>query len=112
MKKERTCHVCGTNCTGSCPTCVEVFETRRKADEMTGEERATELKLLFGPLEIPFEKVHQRIEELVGRPVWTHEIGLNHNGLIEEARDGQHPSFQEIVDLIPSEKQVLVLVAA
>lgn len=107
--KERTCHICGTRCTEFCPTCVENFKTRRNAEEMTGEERAKEMELLFGALEMPFPMVHERIEELVGRPVFTHEIGLNSDGLIQEARNRQHPSLKEVVDLIPPEKRIIVV---
>jgi len=76
---------------------------------MTGEERAKEMELLFGALEIPVRMVHERIEELVGRPVFTHEMGLNSDGLIQEARNRQHPSLREVVDLIPPEKRIIVI---
>lgn len=34
---------------------------------------------------IDFERFHEALEFLLGRPVWTHEIGLNYEGLKEEA---------------------------
>lgn len=105
---ERTCHICGTRCTEACPTCVANFEHRRHPDDMTPDERVEELELLRGTLEIPFEMVHQRVGELVGRPVYTHEMGFNWRGLVEEARTQDHPSLQEIVDLIPSGKRLIL----
>lgn len=83
----RTCHICGTVTDTYCPTCTAHFASRRNAEVMTGEERAAELELLCGPLEIEFQLVHRRIEELVGRPVWTHEMGSSGMpGLLQEAR--------------------------
>lgn len=34
---------------------------------------------------VPFDKFHESIEFLLGRPVWTHELGLNWEGLKAEA---------------------------
>ena len=34
---------------------------------------------------VPFALFHKGIEELLGRPVWTHEFGTNIKGLREEA---------------------------
>ena len=33
-----------------------------------------------------FSKFHEGIEKLLGRPVYTHEFGLNYDGLKEEAK--------------------------
>lgn len=90
-----------------CSACVDGFDTRRKADEMTGEDRRAEM-LRMGIMTMPFDKIHQRIEELVGRPVWTHEMGLNWAGLVEEAASRKAPTMQEIIDLVPPEKLIVV----
>lgn len=106
----RTCHVCGTRTNTFCPTCVANFPNRRNAEEMTGDERAAEMVSLGDPLEIPFTLVHQRIEELVGRPVWTHEMAgwKLYKLLVEEARTRQHITFDQIVDKIPGETVVIL----
>lgn len=39
-------------------------------------------------LMVDFGKFHEGLEKLVGRPVFTHEMGLNPEGLKEEARLG------------------------
>jgi hypothetical protein len=60
---------------------------------MTGDERGDALQVLYGPLEIPMSLVHQRIEELVGRPVFTHEmIPSSWSSLIAEARGERPPA--------------------
>ena len=34
---------------------------------------------------VSFDKFHEALEYLLGRPVWTHEMGLNYEGLKDEA---------------------------
>ena len=34
---------------------------------------------------VPFDKFHEALDFLLGRPVWTHEMGLNYEGLKAEA---------------------------
>ena len=34
---------------------------------------------------VPFDKFHEALEFLLGRPVWTHEMGLNYEGHKAEA---------------------------
>lgn len=97
--KTRICHICGTE-TGAkaaCPTCEAAFETRRDAATMTREERLAEFDQLEGPLEIPWPKFHQRMEELLARPVWTHEFA-NFARLREELANGQMASVGEVID--------------
>ena len=89
--KERVCHRCGTRCTEWCPTCLDALETRRRAGEMTGDERAEELQSWRGPAEIPMNLIFQRIVELVGNPISTSELA-SMDALVEEARTWQHPA--------------------
>ena len=42
-------------------------------------------QLMYPILLVPFGKFHEALEFLLGRPVWTHEMGLNHDGLKAEA---------------------------
>jgi hypothetical protein len=70
------CHLCGGTVVGACQHCTEAWHSRRPAAELTPAERLAEFDRWMGPLEIDFPLVHERIEELVGRPVLTHELGL------------------------------------
>jgi hypothetical protein len=57
---------------------------------------------------MPFDVFHKAVEDALGRPVWTHEFGLNHDGLREELmglRDA--PTFEGICNLIPPEKLIV-----
>lgn len=107
----RTCHTCGSVWGKKewCATCVEAFDHRRPAEEMTPEERMAEMQSWRGPCEIPFSLIHKRFEELVGRPVWTHEIGLDWEGLVLEAGGRrEQPTMEGIIDLVPAEKRIIV----
>jgi hypothetical protein len=60
---------------GWCEQCVQEYKNRRPVTEMSAEERAAELESISPILTIPFGDLHNRIEELAGRGVWTHELG-------------------------------------
>jgi len=95
----RTCHVCGTVTDNFCPTCLKDFETRTPADAMSLSERVAELRLLCGPLEIPIDKLHQRIEELMGRSVWTHELARFTSLIdaLEASGEADHIPIEEVI---------------
>lgn len=110
MAEERTCSVCGTEgLTGECPVCAAAWEKRRPAEEMTREERTAALDALPEKLEIEFSKIHQRIEELVGRPVFTHEMGTMAY-LRHEILTGDIPSLDGIMAKFPADKPVIPII--
>lgn len=60
---------------------------------------------------MPFDVFHESIEKALGRPVYTHEFGLNREGLMKELLgEKDAPTFEEIIGLIPEEKRILVFV--
>lgn len=65
---------------------------------------------LFEPLLcMPFDVFHEAIEKALGRPVWTHEFGLNYEGLKKEfLGKADPPTMEEIINLIPKEKRIIV----
>lgn len=74
-----------------CPAHLAEMEQAPDPVVMTGDERAEEVtKHLCSPMFVPMDLIHQRIEALVGRPVWTHEMARAEH-LAEEARTWQHP---------------------
>jgi hypothetical protein len=46
---------------------------------------------------MPFDVFHEAISKALGRPVWTHEFGLNRGGLIKELFDGAPPRALRIL---------------
>ena len=58
---------------------------------------------------VPFAVFHEAIEKTLGRPVFTHELGLNFEGLVAEMMgEKAPPAFEEIIALIPAEKLIVV----
>lgn len=97
----------------ACPECVAIME--RPVSEMTGDERAAELNHWGDTvLTVEFDKLHKRIEELVGRPVWTHELGTDgFTNLLREARTWEHPPDLEAhvigsLDQLAGDKPVII----
>lgn len=91
-----------------CPACMDAFTNRRDATAMTATERAAEFRWWGRILTIPFGDLHQRMEELVGRPVFTHELA-NPDLLIQEIESGESASFADVLGKIPSDKQIVVV---
>lgn len=92
--------------------------TREQAIEMsknnwwTGlpEEAVVVFQLFQDRLALPFEEFHRCLEVSLGRPVYTHEM-VNLDGLQKEfLGDRPAPTFQEILDLIPEEKRIVVVI--
>lgn len=58
---------------------------------------------------MPFDIFHEAIEKTLGRPVFTHEFALNREGLKKELYgEKEPPTFEEILNLIPQEKLILI----
>lgn len=68
-----------------------------------------EFQMLTKELCMPFPIFHEALEKTIGRPVFTHELGLNFDGIMEELFDGKAPpTFEEIMNLIPEEKRTFI----
>lgn len=77
---------------------------------MTPRERAT-FQLYTDRLCMPFAVFHEAIEKTLGRPVFTQEFCLNHDGLCRELACGSSPpTMDEIINMIPEEKRIVVVV--
>jgi hypothetical protein len=51
---------------------------------------------------------HEAVEKSLGRPVFTHEFGLNYDGICDEfLGDKEPPTMNEILNLIPQEKLIV-----
>ncbi len=59
---------------------------------------------------MPFGVFHEAVEKSLGRPVWTHEFGsAGLDGLKKEFLGVRPaPTFQEIVELIPADKRIII----
>lgn len=60
---------------------------------------------------MPFDIFHKAMEDTLGRPVFTHEFGLNFDGLKKELFEGkQPPTLEQIIEMIPEDKRIIVAV--
>ena len=59
---------------------------------------------------MPFGVLHEAVEKSLGRPVFTHEFGLNADGIRREFLGLEDtPSFEDVLNLIPEEKRIVIL---
>ena len=78
-------------------------------ETMTLEERAR-FQLYETRLCMPFDIFHEAIEKTLGRPVWTHEFAYADSLRKEMEGDKPAPSMQEIIELIPEEKRIILAI--
>jgi hypothetical protein len=58
---------------------------------------------------LPFHVFHEALEKTLGRPVWTHELALDYNNIMAEVLgEKDAPTMDEIINLIPEDKLILV----
>ena len=66
-------------------------------------------QLFTDKLCMPFEVFHKSISTVLNRPVYTHEFGLNYDGLVKEfLGEKEKPSLEEIINLIPENKRIII----
>lgn len=69
-----------------------------------------DFQLFTAELCMPFGEFHKAIEEVLGRPVFTHEFGYGIEGLMQEyLGEKPMPTMEQVMDLISENKQVIVI---
>lgn len=77
-------------------------------ENMSFSERA-KFQLFEERLCMPFDVFHEAIEKSLGRSVWTHEFGMNCDGLKKELLgEVPAPTMEEIINLIPRGKRIIL----
>ena len=85
---------------------ISIYES--KIWEQWSPEDIVAIQLFQNRLLVPFDKFHEAIEKVLDRPVWTHEFA-DQNRLIEEYLGIRNkPTFEEILNLIPEDKLILI----
>ena len=70
-----------------------------------------EFQMSTAELCMPFDLFHKAIEKALGRPVFTHEFGMNFDGIWDELfHGGKAPTFEEVMNMIPEDKRIVVMV--
>lgn len=89
---------------------AKAFFDERRWEPMSHRQRA-EFQIDEDLLCMPFGVFHEAMEKSLGRPVYTHEFGLNRDGLRAELMgDVPAPTPDEIVGQLPAEKTIVVKV--
>lgn len=66
-------------------------------------------QLFIAELCCPFDVFHEAVEKSLGRPVFTHEFGLNYQSICKEfLGEKESPTMDEILNLIPQEKLIVI----
>jgi hypothetical protein len=91
-----------------CPACREDLATRPGRDQMTREQRCDELRTVLGANWAGFDVVWQRVDELVGRSTYTHELAYPEY-LEHEIMTGSVPTVEGIIAKLPADKPVIVV---
>lgn len=88
---------------------IRIYDTK---EYETWDDREKVAAMLYGRLLcMPFNVFHAAIERVLDRPVYTHEFGYNFDGIVKEFEGtGKKPTIEEIIDMIPEEKRILVSV--
>ena len=72
-----------------------------------------EFQMSTAELCMPFGRFHKAMEEALGRPVFTHEFGLNYDGLLAELMgERPAPTLQQVLELIPEDKRIVIVTEA
>lgn len=83
--------------------------SQSKVWELWSDEQIVRLQLFQEKLCVPFNVFHKAITTVLGRDVYTHEFGLNYEGIVLEYLGvNPPPTFEEIVNLIPEEKRIVI----
>lgn len=68
-------------------------------------------QLFTEELAMPFDVFHEALEASLGRPIFTHELGLNLDGImLEFMGEKDAPTFEEIMNLIPEGKRIIITI--
>ena len=84
------------------------FGENKLYEPLSYRERA-ELQLFQNKLCMPFDVFHEAIEKALGRPVFTHEFAFRDELIKELNGEKSAPTLDEIINLIPEEKRILII---
>jgi hypothetical protein len=86
---------------------IQLYETEWWKEKSYRE--IAKFQLFTAELCCPFDVFHEAVEKSLGRPVFTHEFGLNYDGICKEfLGEKEPPTMNEIVHMIPQEKLIVI----
>lgn len=86
---------------------IELYETGWWKNRTHRE--IAEFQLFTTELCCPFDVFHEAVEKSLQRPVFTHEFGLNYDGICKEfLGEKKAHTLKEILHLLPADKTIVV----
>jgi len=87
------------------------FDSKIWETENWSYRQIAEFQMFQEKISMPFDVFHEAVEKSLKRPVYIHEFGLNVEGLKKELLgEKEPPTLDEIINMIPKEKRMLILV--
>jgi hypothetical protein len=71
-------------------------------------EQIVRFQLFQDKMCMPFSRFHEAITKVLGREIWTHEFAFIDEIKKEYLGAKDAPTFEEIVNLIPEEKRLII----
>ncbi len=71
-------------------------------------EEIVRFQLFQDKLCMPFSRFHEAIEKVLDRSVFTHEFAFADNLKKEYLGEKKGPTFEDIINLIPKEKRIIL----
>ena len=71
-------------------------------------EQVVRFQLFQEKLCMDFSHFHKCMQDVLGRPVWTHEFAFRDELVNEYLGAKETPSFEHILNLIPEEKRLVI----
>ncbi len=82
---------------------------KSKVCENWTNEQIVRFQLFQEKLCMDFSRFYEAVENVLERPVFTHEFGMNYEGIVLEYLGGKEaPTFEEIIEMIPEDKRIVV----
>lgn len=87
---------------------IKLYESGWWKDKTARE--VAEFQMHIAELCMPFGDFQMAVQGALGRPVWTHEFGLDMDGLLAELMgERPAPDFASILALLPPAEKVVVI---
>lgn len=72
------------------------------------DDQVVRFQLYQNCLAMDFGRFHEALEAVLGRPVWTHELANRDRIVAEYEGKREPPTFTEVLEMIPTEKRIVV----
>lgn len=71
-------------------------------------EQIVRFQLFQDRLCMDFGRFHEAMEKVLGRSIWTHEFAGRDSLILEYLGEKPAPTMDEIINLIPAEKRIII----